>query len=56
VGDLCDGHQLNQWNYVSTNIGSAVAGRTISRIDVGYDQPNSSGGYRGYIDDISISG
>ena len=52
----CGHLTLDQWNHVTANIGSAVAGKTISRIDVGYDQPGSSGGYHGYIDDISITG
>ena len=42
------------WNYVTSTIGAKVAGRTIARLDVGYDQPANTGGYRGYIDDISI--
>ena len=52
----CGHLTLDQWNHVTANIGSAVAGKTISRIDVGYDQPGGNGGYHGYIDDISISG
>jgi hypothetical protein len=52
----CGHLTLDQWNHVTVNIGSAVAGKTISRIDLGYDEPGGNGGYRGYIDDISISG
>jgi hypothetical protein len=33
-----------------------LAGKTIRRVDVGYDQPGGSGGYRGYIDDLAIGG
>jgi hypothetical protein len=40
---------------VTADIGSVASGKSIVRIDVGYDQPGSSGGYRGYIDDLSIS-
>lgn len=47
---------LDQWNYVTSDIGAKLAGKTIVRIDVGYDQPGSSGGYRGYIDDVSLTG
>src|SRR5579859_1066295 len=47
---------LDQWNYVTSDIGAKLAGKTIVRIDVGYDQPGSTGGYRGYIDDISLTG
>jgi len=46
---------MNTWNKVVAPIGAAVAGRTIVRLDVGYDQPQSAGSYRGYIDDISIN-
>jgi len=42
------------WNHVTSVIGTRVAGKTIGRLDVGYDQPTNQGGYRGYIDDISI--
>jgi hypothetical protein len=45
---------LNQWNLVRSNIGTQLAGKTIYRIYVAYDQPQNSGLYRGYIDDISI--
>jgi hypothetical protein len=31
-----------------------AAGKSIIRIDLGYDQPAGTGGYRGYIDDLSI--
>jgi len=43
------------WNYVRSVIGTTVAGKSIARIDIGYDQPGGRGGYRGYIDDIAIS-
>jgi predicted GH43/DUF377 family glycosyl hydrolase len=52
----CGHLKLDQWNYVTSDIGAKVAGKTIVRIDVGYDQPGSTGGYRGYIDDISLTG
>jgi hypothetical protein len=50
----CSHLQPGQWNYVTANLGS-LSGLTISRIDVGYDQPGTSGNYGGYIDDISLS-
>jgi len=50
----CGHLTLNAWNHVTSVIGAKVAGKTISRIDVGYDQPANTGGYRGYIDDISL--
>lgn len=50
----CNHLQPDQWNYVTANLGS-LSGKTIARIDVGYDQPGASGNYAGYIDDIAIS-
>ena len=53
--DMCNHLIPDQWNYVTTNLGS-LSGLTISRIDVGYDQPNApAGNYAGYIDDISLT-
>lgn len=54
--DQCNHLMLDTWNLVTVNLGSWGNGKTIVRIDVGYDQVNSGGGYRGYLDDISISG
>ncbi len=51
----CGQLTLDQWNLVTSNIGAKVSGKTISQIDVGYDQPPNTGGYRGYIDDISLT-
>lgn len=47
---------VNAWNHVVSNIGAKRAGKTIDRLLVGYDQPRAGGPYRGYIDDIQISG
>jgi hypothetical protein len=41
---------------VASYIGAAVAGKTISRIDLGFDEPGGSGGHRGHVDDISLTG
>jgi hypothetical protein len=46
--------QSDQWNYVTVNLGN-IGSLTVSRIDVGYDQPGASGNYGGYIDDITLS-
>src|ERR1019366_9317070 len=52
----CGHLTLDQWNLVTSKIGAGSAnGRTISRIDIGYDQGPDTGGYRGYVDDISLS-
>lgn len=50
----CSHFTMNAWNQVVVNLGAFVSGKTIVRLDVGYDQPANTGGYRGYIDDISI--
>ncbi|GAA1531736.1 hypothetical protein GCM10009827_056870 [Dactylosporangium maewongense] len=46
---------FDTWNYVTSNIGAKVAGRTIDRILVGYDKPEGTGTFRGYFDDITIA-
>jgi hypothetical protein len=46
---------MDQWNLVTSNIGLVRNGKTISKIDIGYDQGPNTGGYRGYVDDISLS-
>jgi predicted alpha-1,2-mannosidase len=45
---------FNQWNYVTAQIGDTVAGKTVDRILIGYDQPANTGTFRGYFDDIAI--
>ncbi len=50
----CGHLTMDQWNLVTSNIGSVRNGKTISQINVGYDQPANTGGYRGYIDDLSL--
>jgi predicted GH43/DUF377 family glycosyl hydrolase len=54
--DQCGHLTLNAWNHVTSNIGAVAAGKTPVRIDLGYDQPGGSGTYRGYVDDISLTG
>src|SRR5688572_10411793 len=44
------------WNQVSINLGTMNLGKTISRILLDYDQPGVSGGFRGYVDDVSLTG
>ena len=45
---------LDTWNYVTVDL-TPLAGKTVSRIDLGYNQPGGSGGYRGYVDDIAFT-
>jgi len=46
--------QVNRWNLVRVSL-AAMAGRIINRIDVGFDRPAGTGGFRGYVDDVLIS-
>jgi hypothetical protein len=49
------GHLVpNQWNLVRVSL-AGLAGRTISRVDVGFDRPTGTGAFRGYLDDIAIT-
>jgi hypothetical protein len=51
----CNHLQPDHWNYVTSDL-SPLSGKTVSRIDIGYDQPNApAGSYRGYVDDISLT-
>lgn len=50
----CNHLEPDQWNYVTANLGS-LSGKTVSRLDVGYDQPGASGNYGGFIDDIGLT-
>ncbi|HEY0807238.1 MAG TPA: hypothetical protein VGD84_19375 [Pseudonocardiaceae bacterium] len=52
----CGHLTLDAWNHVTARIGGVAAGKTLARVDLGYDQPGGRGGYRGYVDDISLSG
>ena len=45
---------LDTWNYVSVDL-SPLAGKTINRLDIGFDRAGSTGGYRGYVDDIAFT-
>jgi len=48
------GLAFDQWNYVTSRIGDNVAGKTVDRILIAYDQPLNTGTFRGYFDDIAI--
>jgi hypothetical protein len=45
---------LDTWNYVTVDL-TPLAGKTANRIDLGYNQSGSTGGYRGYVDDIAFT-
>jgi hypothetical protein len=51
----CGHLTLDAWNHITVDLAAHDANKQVNRILVGYDQPGASGGYRGYVDDISIS-
>jgi hypothetical protein len=51
----CGHLSLNTWNHVTVNLATNNGNKQISRILIGYDQPGATGGYRGYVDDITIN-
>ena len=50
----CNHLTMDSWNHVSVKLGAYKNGQSVIRIDIGYDQPANTGGYRGYVDDVSI--
>ncbi|MGW1211903.1 glycosyl hydrolase family 95 catalytic domain-containing protein [Streptomyces sp. NPDC002499] len=50
----CGRLALDRWNHVTVNLGTIKKGTSISKILVGYDRSGATGGYRGYIDDVTI--
>ncbi|WIM94616.1 LamG domain-containing protein [Actinoplanes oblitus] len=51
----CGKLTLDAWNEIVVPIGQIAAGKQIDTIDIGYDQPGSTGGYRGFVDDVKIT-
>ncbi|MEV4278430.1 LamG-like jellyroll fold domain-containing protein [Actinoplanes xinjiangensis] len=51
----CGKLAMDAWNEVIVPVGAIGAGKQIDTLEIGYDQPANTGGYRGYIDDIAIS-
>jgi hypothetical protein len=46
---------LNAWSEVKSDVGSKLAGKVVDKIWIAYDHPGSTGQFRGYVDDLSIS-
>lgn len=46
---------LNAWTQIKCNVGTWLAGKTITQILINYDRPASTGQFRGYLDDILIT-
>ncbi|MBE1610767.1 GH92 family glycosyl hydrolase [Actinopolymorpha pittospori] len=44
----------DQWNLRRAALGEVAAGRTITGIRLGYDNPNGPADFRGWIDDVAI--
>ncbi len=49
------GLETNQWNHIESRIGAVAAGKTVTRIIIGYDKPTGPADFRGWVDDISLS-
>ncbi|WP_238334704.1 GH92 family glycosyl hydrolase [Kribbella amoyensis] len=49
------GLSTNQWNNVEADLGQVAAGKTVTRILVGYDKPSGPSDFRGWIDDVRIA-
>jgi predicted alpha-1,2-mannosidase len=47
--------QSDQWNAVTADIGRVAAGKTITRVLVGYDNPAGPAHFSGWLDDISLA-
>ncbi|MFI1936986.1 GH92 family glycosyl hydrolase [Streptomyces purpureus] len=45
---------VNQWNQVTSGIGTVAAGRTVDRILVAYDSPKGPAAFQGWIDDLEL--
>lgn len=45
---------LDTWNNVTVRLGGVANGREIAQVNIAYDQPANTGGFRGYVDDIQI--
>jgi hypothetical protein len=54
-GGQCAKLPLDTWTEVVVPIGQVAEGKSIATLTVGYDQPANTGGYRGFVDDISIT-
>jgi hypothetical protein len=51
----CQHLTLDTWNQVIVPLGGVANGQSIIEVAVAYDQPLNTGGYRGYVDDLSIT-
>ncbi|MEU3981120.1 GH92 family glycosyl hydrolase [Streptomyces sp. NPDC026672] len=45
---------VNQWNNVTSRIGSVAAGKTVDRVLLAYDSPAGPAKFRGWLDDVAI--
>ncbi|MFI1830756.1 GH92 family glycosyl hydrolase [Streptomyces sp. NPDC020412] len=46
---------VNQWNAVSSAIGSVAAGKTVDRILVAYDSAKGPAKFQGWLDDLALA-
>ncbi|GGN01940.1 hypothetical protein FHR83_000841 [Actinoplanes campanulatus] len=51
----CGKLKTNEWNEVTVPLGALFNGRSITRLDIAYDQAAQTGGFGAHLDDISIT-
>lgn len=44
----------DEWNFITSNIGEAAAGKTVDKILLSFDSSGKTGYFRGFVDDIVI--
>jgi hypothetical protein len=54
-GGQCGKLTLDTWNHVTVPLGAVANGKEITQVDIGYDQAGTTGGYRGFVDDVRIT-
>jgi len=47
---------INAWSKITCDVGQILKGKTIDAVWIVYDQAGSHGQFRGYIDDITVTG
>jgi hypothetical protein len=51
----CGKLKADTWNEVVVPLGAKFNGKAVTALNIGYDQPGNTGGFRGYIDNITIT-
>ena len=51
----CSKLVADRWNQVVVDLGAKFADKQVTTVQIGYDQPANAGGFRGLIDDLTIT-